>query len=681
MDNTDCKLVKNIDVRLTHKRMLILSGIIGAVWFLLWYGYECLDFTNVNWIFNSYNDLTTHYIGWVHYRNSDWSFPLGFFSGLTGEDSNSIVYTDSIPLFAIFFKLFRGILPDDFQYFGLFSLISVVLQAVLGSELVYRLTGKMKESLIGSVLFVSATVLSRRLFDHTSLTFHAIILSALILFFATDDKRKNIFIKWILLLILSVSIHAYYVPMVMAIEVFYYIKESKVKDWLKVISKIVISLIVVVVSMGVLGYFGTASYSVDNDTLGSYGTSINALFYGQGYSLIDMLRGDVNNIWELEEGYAYLGLGVILLAVISLGYEVYVGVKQKKTGLGRTAVLVMCLFFIFFVLSMIPVIRWNWDRYFIIPLPAFVKKILGIFRSNGRFIWPAFYLVMLSACVIIIRKSRYALAILAVTVFIQIADLCPYYMLQANDMDKRVESEYHSDMVNMFVDDYDYVMLMDEPNSDDGIGFDETCKIGYYSTTMHIPLSDFYMARKDEIQISDKREAVSADIADNIIEDDWIYVFSDVPFQYITKDTELHFYTCDGLVCGTSKRMEGASELNMDEGINMISANGYIDVDVTQGIANMISYTSEVVPLEPNHILYENINLTSGEYRIDLTGEGVSCVEANIAGDNCSSKVLDHSDGVLSIEIYVTGEMTPVYIQYYNAGSDIVYVDELKISY
>lgn len=673
-------VIKKKDIRLTHKGMLVLSGILGFLWFLLWYGYECLDFTNVNWIYNSYNDLTTHYIGWVHYRNYDWSFPLGFFYGLTGEYNNSIVYTDSIPLLAIFFKVFRGILPDTFQYFGFFSLASVILQAVCGSELVYRLTGKTKESLIASILFLSATVLSRRLFDHTSLTCHALILVALMLFFETEEKRKNISIKWNVLLLIAVSIHAYYIPMLMALELFYYIKVSKLKDWLKVAAKMIISSIMVVLIMYILGYFGVASYSVDNDTLGFYGTSLNALFYGQGYSLTDMLRGDVNNVWELEEGYAYLGLGTLVLAAIAVGYVVYDIKKHASVKVGKTVALVICLFWIFVVLSMVPTIRWNWDKVYTIKLPIFVQKILGIFRSNGRFIWPAFYLVMLSASTIVIRKSRYSIAIVSMGVLIQMVDLAPYYTLQSEDMDRRVEQEFVSELISNVPYDLDYIMLMDEPNSNDGIGFDETCMIGIYSAYSNTSLSDFYMARKDERALSAMREAVSDDIANNHIEDGWVYIFISIPYEYLVDDVGLYFYPFDGMICGMSKKIEGVQELNLQEGIDMIAVNGYVDIDVASEMVEIIDKVSDKVELEPGHIMYRGANLPGGEYIIRLCGEGLIDVITDIAGDDCVYNVVEQSDECIVVEMFIEENQSRIHLQFYNAGDEMIYVEKMEIA-
>lgn len=96
---------------------------IGTVAFLLIYGVHVLNVCYDDWLYAG-RDLTQHYFGWIFYRKTDWTFPLGITQGLSDFDT-CLTFTDSIPLFAIFFKLFRNILPETFQYFGLWGLFSL----------------------------------------------------------------------------------------------------------------------------------------------------------------------------------------------------------------------------------------------------------------------------------------------------------------------------------------------------------------------------------------------------------------------------------------------------------------------------------------------------------------------------------------------------------------------------
>ena len=53
-------------------------------------------------------------------------------------DGTYITYTDSIPYVAIICKLFAGILPETFQYFGWFTLGCFALQGIGAGLLIMR---------------------------------------------------------------------------------------------------------------------------------------------------------------------------------------------------------------------------------------------------------------------------------------------------------------------------------------------------------------------------------------------------------------------------------------------------------------------------------------------------------------------------------------------------------------
>ena len=95
--------------------------LLGAIAFFIVVGFEPLNPVNAGWILGRL-DPTQHYLGWLFYRNSEWTFPIGL-NPLFGQDlSSSIVYSDSIPLLAIPFKLLGPLLPERFHYFGIWLL-------------------------------------------------------------------------------------------------------------------------------------------------------------------------------------------------------------------------------------------------------------------------------------------------------------------------------------------------------------------------------------------------------------------------------------------------------------------------------------------------------------------------------------------------------------------------------
>ena len=97
----------------------LAGAAVGILFFLLLYGVRVLDPTNVDWILNSGADPSQHYLGWALYRNSELRLPyLGMSYATVYPYRVSVLYSDSIPLLALFFKLFDFLLPVRFQYLG-----------------------------------------------------------------------------------------------------------------------------------------------------------------------------------------------------------------------------------------------------------------------------------------------------------------------------------------------------------------------------------------------------------------------------------------------------------------------------------------------------------------------------------------------------------------------------------
>lgn len=94
----------------------------GAIVFVIIYGVKILNPTYVDWLLGG-GDLSQHYLGWEFFRKGDWKFPLGLTDMAAYPLETSVVFTDSIPLFALFFKIFRNILPQNFQYFGIYGIL------------------------------------------------------------------------------------------------------------------------------------------------------------------------------------------------------------------------------------------------------------------------------------------------------------------------------------------------------------------------------------------------------------------------------------------------------------------------------------------------------------------------------------------------------------------------------
>lgn len=451
-----------------NRLILFLAGCaLGAVCFLWVYGAKILDPTYDAWLFNGDMDLKQHYIGFCHYRMSDWHFPVGMIDTLSYPTSMSVIYTDSIPLFALFFKLFRNVLPVHFQYFGIFGLLSFMLMGALSSLLIYSLIlgiemfydeksdGRIPFvnrylpyvlSVTASAVYIMSFTVLQRMFYHTALGAQWVIILALYIWMERSRySRIRTFVIYSLMGLLCVGIHTYYVPMVGSILLAASVTQGTVpgsdlyksgKPGGKYINEVINLLgfcFTGLLTLYVFGAFHGPSGGYD-EGLGSFTSNLNT-FINPIYGSV-LLR-PMKLYYDFQyEGYGYLGIGVFLMIAATIMYLIKnirtAGFKRYINEHKRAAAF-LCLFIVDLLLAVLPMVTFSDKKLFGVPLPSFIRSAAGIFRSNGRFIWAPVYLIFTATVVCTIRllSERFGktekgkgivLKILLVVVLFQVLD-------------------------------------------------------------------------------------------------------------------------------------------------------------------------------------------------------------------------------------------------------------------
>ena len=161
------------------------------------------------------SDIIQHYSGWIAFRNSEWSFPLGLEKYMAIEDGTYISFTDSIPWVAIFFKLFNQFLPETFQYFGLYVFLCFIFQGIASINIFKTTTRNTFYSVMGSIILCFSPILLERTFRHSGLGSQWLILFSILIFLKHRNNPNSIhYIFYAILLGLAIGIHPYFLPMI-----------------------------------------------------------------------------------------------------------------------------------------------------------------------------------------------------------------------------------------------------------------------------------------------------------------------------------------------------------------------------------------------------------------------------------------------------------------------------------
>lgn len=447
--------MKTVKEYVKQKWYICMGICMGIVVFLITYGVTPLDVTNDAWIMAGYDeaDIIQHYAGWVQYRNSDWTFPFGMAENLAIGDGTTVSYTDSIPWLAILFKAFRSILPETFQYFGIAVLAWFILQGVASAKLLHRIDNHRCFLILGTFLFVFAPILLERSFRHTGLGAQWLVLFSIYYYL---EYRKSFCngigkLPWqfLLLNVLAVGIHPYFLPMVMIFTLLTAVEWIRYqKEWIKSGAFFVINLVASALAGWIIGAIGWGG-AYSRLGYGSYSMNLNAFFNPVsvgGYSWSKFLRAQNQNTGQTD-GFNYFGVGILLLIFLVFALAARKFFEERRfiaASLRKNIWLLAGLLFLtIFALS--NKITFNYKTLLEIPLPGFLNQLCGIFRASSRMFYPVWYCILywaLSRWWNHKADKKYRIVMLSLVALTQIYDMYEMVIDKHNDM--RVNAAFES---------------------------------------------------------------------------------------------------------------------------------------------------------------------------------------------------------------------------------------------
>lgn len=436
LKNREEKMTVRCKKKMEYNAGMAISFCIGVAAFFLYFGWKTLPPSNIQWIINSGEaDLTTHYSAWTMYRNSAWTFPLGYCQKLLWPSGKTITYADTIPIISIVFKIFRNFLPNPLQYFGLWILFCFGMQSLFGYKIVALFTNSIFSAVCASLLFVMFPPMINRAFDHCALTAHWIILVGLYLYIKSI-REKELNKLFILLTTSSIGVHPYFIPFTFFFVAAYLLsvwdKNSLTQLWdgLKIAC---ICLFSTLLFGFIIGAFYGKNYSASIDVGWRYGDLVNSTNLNtwinphNAFGRWSVFLKEWPEIASQTGGFSYLGLGVLILLSISLiltfKSKNYAS-KWKRKLYVHKGIVIMSVIFIVYAVG--PLITFGDNIILEIPFPEKLKSLCSVFRAGGRFLWVVDYIVITTGVVSFLNsKSKQKVLILILLSVIQLTDISP----------------------------------------------------------------------------------------------------------------------------------------------------------------------------------------------------------------------------------------------------------------
>ncbi len=560
--------MRRIQQALKRNYFWLLGFIFGLLVFIQIYGIEPLRVTGDAWIYSGYieNDIAQHYTGWMFFRNSEWTFPLGKALNLGYPEGTNIAYTDSIPIVSIFFKIFRHFLPQTFQFFGLYIFLCFGFQGLMSSILVYEFTHDRAYACISSLIFLFSSCMIDRAFRHTALASHWLILAALCLYFWQEyDNKKSSFFWFLILNCITLGTHPYLFMMVLPIFI---AKEICVlhnnKKWKRFIYAILINAAGTLGFGWITGLFGSEKLSPDKG-FGAYSLNLNGIINptARHISKWSLFMPQLPQLSTQNDGIYYLGLGILLGMILSIllfiirisraRFEKKLLSKEKADDhFTLNFMIILAVLYTLFAIS--NVVTWGNHVLLRIPVSDTLLKYINIFRSSGRFFFMPTYLIYLFTVVSIyqIGKNKLRMALILILTIIQAVDISPVLKTKHDYFSVRRTYSHEFDGWEKTAD-YDSMVVF-EPIRRTALDY-WIAKNGMKTNAMFSAPIHYYAYY--ERTTEDRKKIFETLNTGNELNADTVYVFTDSFDFYFTSQSDF-----DSFLHKVKQNYRGKAEIN-----------------------------------------------------------------------------------------------------------------------
>jgi Family of unknown function (DUF6311) len=193
----------------------------------------------------------------------------------------------------------------------------------------------------------------------------------------------------------------------------------------RVLTKIGITVALVVSILLVSGFLGSSG-SLGADGFGEYAGDISALVDPNDRS---RFVADIPTRPGAIGGFAYVGLGALVLFIVALVEARRSRSNERSTGDPAPLRCVWLAVGLLTLYAVLPAIRlFDHEIIDFTPITRHFDSLTALFRTNGRFVWPLVWLLvmMAAATAMAARRRAVMMSVVAIALLVQIADVIPY---------------------------------------------------------------------------------------------------------------------------------------------------------------------------------------------------------------------------------------------------------------
>jgi hypothetical protein len=406
-------------------RLIVLAAAVGVLWAASLFNWSFVAGRHAFWRSPKGEiDMMQVLTAYFYYVQSPWHLPLFYVSALGTPSGTNIILMDAVPVVALAGKLIRSITGTMPNLFGAYLFLCFALPGVMMTLVL--IAAKIRYALAAIIGAIFANTMPALLWQwgHIALEAHFLLIGALALYLFSLRKNSSSSLAgaWITYLAVAYLTSIYLFAMVGTVWLCAIIQRrlNRLATTQEALGTGVLTLAVVMSVIALGGQFGLGGGLPLFDFSGKFSMNLLSPFVPQKSGLLPGLGGIIDATGGQYEGFNYLGLGLLLATLIVLPTEV----DWFRRNLRRH----IALFVAFVMLTAFAVSnRVFIGHWLLLELPVpHLHRILGIFRSSGRFFWLVGYAQIAIVVVLAFRGARLRTALcLAAAAILQVCDVQP----------------------------------------------------------------------------------------------------------------------------------------------------------------------------------------------------------------------------------------------------------------
>lgn len=385
-------------------QLLTIAAAAGLLWAASLFDWSFVAGRHAFWQFPMGIDMQLVLAAYFYYVQSPWQLPLFYISALGAPAGTNVIFTDVVPIIALFGKLIHSFTGAIVNLYGAYLFLCFALPGVMMTLVLIATKTRYALAAILGAIFANAMPALLWRWGDIALEAQFLLIGALALYLFSLRKHgsRGAAAAWIGYLALTYLTNIYLFAMVGAVWLCAMVQRRldrlATTPQTLATGALTVALIMMLIALG--GQFG-AGGGLPFAEYGQYSMNLLSPFFPQHSGLFPGMAGVVDATGGQYEGFNYLGSGLLLasLLVLPAGASWF-----RRNAQRHVALLVTFAALTAFAIS---------NRVFVghwlllnLPMPHYLNPVLGIFRSSGRFFWPIGYALIAVVVVLAFRRPR-----------------------------------------------------------------------------------------------------------------------------------------------------------------------------------------------------------------------------------------------------------------------------------